>query len=237
MNCLESQEILQRRLDGEPIAANAGFERHLTECAVCRERHAAARALLEALKAAPEPIPSPLLAPRVLAVVQRDRVRRRDRLRRSLYMTAGLAAAILVMLIVAYFNNRFGWLDNKAGPGPIADHSVPKPEAPPAPPPPDPEKKSEPKPKESPTLAALTGRIADKTLDQAKLMLAAANPVEGMPMGDLPPVAGLEPLDPAAQPLRQAGQDATESLSAVGRSARRALDYFSRELPMIEPHP
>ena len=84
------------------------------------------------------------------------------------------------------------------------------------------------------SLAALTGRLADKTLDQAKVLWTVANPVEGMPMGDLPNV---KELDPAAEPLRQARQEVSESVEAVSHSARRAFDYFARELPMLDMPP
>ena len=227
MNCLECQDLLQQRLDGLPIAADPALDRHLSECAACRERHAAARAMLEALRAAPRPVPPVGFTSRVLAAAVRDRLRRRVRLRRSLIVTAALAASILIMLVLAYYKSAPDG-DAKVQPGPIAQD-------PPKPAPPAPEKPHDPAKQEAPpTLAALTGKLADRTLDQAKALLAAANPVEGLPVGEMPNVPTLEPLDPAAQPLRQGAQEAGESFQAVTRSARRALDYFSRELPMFE---
>ena len=102
MNCPECQDILQRRLDGATIAPDAALEQHLAQCTVCRERHAAARLLLTALKGAPGPVSSADLGARTLALVLRDRERRRLRLRRSVYVTAALAASILLMLVFAY---------------------------------------------------------------------------------------------------------------------------------------
>jgi len=191
MNCLESLEILQRRLDGAPAAPDAALEQHLAQCPVCRERHAAARGLLEALKAAPRPEPTSARTSRLLAAVLRDRQRRRIRLRRSLYVTAALAASVLIMLGIAYFN-RPPQGDGKVEPGPLVEHKKDLP-APPAP-----EKKKEIEKHGPPaSLAALTGKLADKTLDQA------------------------------AEPLRQGAHDAGESVQAVTRSARRAFDYFA----------
>ena len=41
MNCLECQDILQQKLDGAVIGADARLDEHLAQCTVCRERHAA----------------------------------------------------------------------------------------------------------------------------------------------------------------------------------------------------
>jgi hypothetical protein len=235
MNCPECEAALQRRLDGEPMPADAALDRHLTACPACRERHTAARRLLDALKASPAPAPPAGLAGRVVAAAVRDRQRRRRRLRRNLYVTAALAASILIMLLVGYFR------EPPAPPKDRANEVAPRvvQEGPPAKelPPPAPEvkpeeKKDVPKAKETgSSLAALTGRLADKTLSPAKALWAAANPAEGVPMGELPAVP---PLDPAAQPLRQTTQEVGEGLQVVTQSARRAFDYFARELPMLE---
>ena len=68
-----------------------------------------------------------------------------------------------------------------------------------------------------------------KTREHAQVLLAAANPLEQLPAGTLPD------LDPAAESLLQAGKDVTESVQTVTHSARRAFDYFAREIPMWEP--
>jgi anti-sigma factor RsiW len=226
MNCLESQELLQRRLDGAPPTPDRALEQHLAVCTACRERHAAARRLLEALKAIPQPIPPADLPSRIVATALRDRQRRRVRLRRSLYITAALAAAIVLMLLAGYLNRPASAA--KGDHAPVVRNTPLPDEGKKAPVLPAPAKKKD---EALPSLAALSERLADKTLDQAKVLWTAANPIEGMPMGELPAVAD---LDPAAQPLRQAKQEVNEGLQAVGRSARRAFDYFSRELPMLE---
>jgi hypothetical protein len=225
MNCLECQDILQRRLDGGPATPNPALGQHLAQCAPCRERHAAARRLLDGLRTFPSPTLPAGFAARVVDAVLRDRARRRARVRRSLYVTAALAASILFMLLIAYFRPPSA-SDGNADPGPMAD-VVPRHDI--APPPVADKKEDERKAPKGDTFAALSGRLADKTLDQAKAMWTIANPVDGLPVGDLPNVKELEPV---AEPLRQAQQDATESLGAVTHSARRAFDYFARELPM-----
>ncbi len=225
MNCPESQAVLQRRLDGALVAPDAALEQHLAVCAVCRERHAAARQLLDVLRAQPQPVPPTGLPARVVAAALRDRQRRRLRLRRSLTVTAGLAAAIVLMLLAGYLN-RPAPDDGKIDHGPIVQKPQPDEKQPPVRP--QSEKQQDAAP---PSLVAISERLADQTLDQAKVLWTATNPVEGMPMGELPAVPD---LDPAAPPLRQAKQEVSEGLQAVGRSAQRAFAYFSHDLPMLE---
>ena len=226
MNCPESQAILQRRLDGAAVVPDADLDQHLAACAVCRERHAAARRLLDALKTQPQPSVPAGLPSRVVAAALRERQRRRLRLRRSLTVTAGLAAAIVMMLLAGYLN-RPNPEEGKIDHGPIVRQ--PQPQQKQEPVTPQQEKLQAAPP---PSLLALSERLADKTLDQAKVLWTAANPVEGMPMGELPAVPD---LDPAGEPLRQAKQEVSEGLQAVGRSAQRAFTYFSHELPMELP--
>jgi hypothetical protein len=230
MNCLECQDMLQRRLDGGPSEPDAMLDQHLAQCALCRARHAAARRLLDGLKHTPQPEAPGGLATRVVARVLRERERRRLRLRRSLYVTAALAASILIMLLIAYSQRPTG--DGKPEHGPMVENTPKKDGVPPAPVPPAvPKKDREPRDDKAHSFAALTGRLADKTLDQAKVLWTVANPVDGVQVGELPNV---KELDPAAQSLRQAKQEMSESLDAVGHSARRAIDYFARELPMLD---
>src|SRR5947209_3499520 len=208
MNCPESQAILQRRLDGIAPAPDGALDQHLAVCAVCRERHAAGRQLLEALRGQPQPVAPVGLPERIVAAALRDRQRRRLRLRRSLAVTAGLAAAIVLMLLAGYLNGP-NPEDGKTDQGPVVHH--PQGDDRREPGKAQPEKLQDPAPR--PSLIALSERLADKTLDQAKVLWTAANPVEGMPMGDLPAVPD---LDPAGQPLRQAKQEVSEGLQAVG---------------------
>ena len=83
MNCLECQELLQRRLDGEPLADSAALEQHLRVCPTCREQHQSAQLMLDGLRAVPPPPTPAYLGPRIVAAVVRDqrvqsRFRRRD---------------------------------------------------------------------------------------------------------------------------------------------------------------
>jgi Putative zinc-finger len=222
MNCPESLDLLQQRLDGTaPGGAspdpNAALEHHLSQCTDCRQRHVAARRLLDGLRISARPLPSEDLTVRIVTAALRDRQRRRTRVRRSLAVTAGLAAAILLMLLAGYLH--------RPAPGdpsavtPIAKSPEPRPELMPD--------AIKPKQEPPPSLAALSGKLADKTLDQALVLWTAANPVEGMPVADLPNVSDAG----AAEPLRQAQQEVSEGLQAVSRSARRAIDYFS---PMLD---
>jgi hypothetical protein len=54
-------------------------------------------------------------------------------------------------------------------------------------------------------------------------------------MATLPGMGELQqPLDPAAQSLRQAGHGVSAGLQTVALSARRAVSYFASELPALE---
>src|SRR5437660_1054626 len=102
MNCLECQELLQKRLDGVPITAEV-LEQHLDQCATCREQHAAAARLLEGMQQLPKPKLPANFAQDLAARIVRDRQQRRDRMRRRIYVTMALAASVLLMLFAAYW--------------------------------------------------------------------------------------------------------------------------------------
>ena len=242
MNCPECQDALQRQLDGAPGIPDEALDRHVAQCATCRERFAAAAQLLAGLRSRPRPAPSPGLTPRIVAAALRDRQRRRTRVRRGLYLTFALAASILLMFLASAFFDG-GKPRNPDQREPIAQDDAAGKEAPvPRVKPDDAGPQAAPNKRDRSddgrnNLAALTGRLADKTIDQAKVLWTTANPVERMPIADMPKVPELDPLDPAAQPLRQATEEANASLHAVGQSARRAFDYFTRELPVLDmPH-
>ena len=55
MNCLECQNLLQQRLDGDRIAESDALEQHLNQCAGCRDQHTASLRLLDGLKELPRP--------------------------------------------------------------------------------------------------------------------------------------------------------------------------------------
>ncbi len=218
MNCLECLDLLQRQLDGE-TAAPAALHAHLSACLECRERFAAAELLRAGLKPSPRPQLAVNFAQRMASRVLRDRVQRQQRLRRRLFVTAALAASVLVLFLFSTWSS-----PRPDGPGPVAplakqdDARKPAPEVP--------------LPKQDDTrqaFASYSERIMGKTREHAQVLLAAANPLEQLPAGTLPD------LDPAAESLLQAGKDVTESVQTVTHSARRAFDYFAREIPMWEP--
>ena len=79
MNCLESQELLQRRLDGEAAHASADLSQHLAECDTCRGLFAAAQSFQDGLRATPAPVVPPLFVARTTARVLAARKWRRVR--------------------------------------------------------------------------------------------------------------------------------------------------------------
>jgi hypothetical protein len=214
MNCLECRDLLQKRLDGAPVAADA-LDAHLLQCAACREQHAGATRLLEALKKTPEPRLPVNFAQTMAAQVMDDRRHRQQRMRRRVYVTMALAASVVIVLMFAY-----AWLPrpDRVEPKPPIVRVDPKKETP------NPEVKETKQPEPRHALTALTGRVADTTRDHAKVVLAAAN-LEGM---DKLPAVEL-PMNPG---MREAGQEVTDGVRTVTRSARKAFDFFARELPM-----
>lgn len=225
MNCLECQELLQKRLDGEPIAASETLDRHLSECAACRELHGGAICLLEGLKRMPQPKPAPGFAHDLAAQVIRDRRHRREKMRRRVFLTVALAASVMVILLLAY-----QWMP-RTGPQQKQDIAKEQPKKQ-LPPKIAPEAKHVAKhvAKHEPrnALTAMTERWADTTRDHAQVVLVGTNldAVE-----KLPAVNELPMIDPS---VREAGQEVSDGVRTVTRNARKAFDFFARELPMPE---
>lgn len=223
MNCLECQAWLQRRLDGERLAATEALEQHWSACKVCREQHAAALRLLEGLQRLPRAKPSPGFAQALAATIVQDRKRRQQKLRRGVFLTMALAASVMLLLVASYY-----WIPrpDQGGlvPNPPIAKNDPPPKVDPAPPK-TPEEPRKPEPRNA--FASLTERWVDTTRDHAKVVLVAANldGVDKLPMDNLPT------LDPG---VREAGQEVSEGVRAVTRNTRRAFDFFARELPMPE---
>src|SRR5262245_46700391 len=94
MNCSESQQLLQDRLDGLPTSSS-GLTDHLAVCADCRSLHASAGRLLDGLRQLKAPGPRTDLAEIIVAEVLADRA---DRLtfRRRLVAVSAVAAALLL---------------------------------------------------------------------------------------------------------------------------------------------
>jgi hypothetical protein len=225
MNCHECEVLLQLRLDGTPTSS-AALESHLKECATCRENHAAAMRLLEGLKQQPKPKIDPGFARRMTEEVLLDRKTRADKMRRRVWLTAALAAAVLFLVALAFYlfprtpSNDPPAKDQIVKDGP--KKVEPKIE--------HPKKKFEPEnrhaKKEVRPFVDLPERMAEATRDHAKVVMVAAN-LDGM--DKLPPMD--LPNDPG---VREAGQEVSDGVRAVTRSARRAFDFFVRELPMPE---
>ncbi|MBI2805196.1 MAG: hypothetical protein HYX68_09490 [Planctomycetes bacterium] len=218
MNCLDCQDLLQKRLDGDPLGNGEALEQHLNQCAPCRETHAAAALLLETLpRIAPPGAPADF-ARTVTAEVLRDRRVRLAKMRRRVWVTAALAASVLMMLFAAYW-----WLPRTAPEEPQQPFVKLPPKI-------DPPKKILVPPPKMPEprngFASLTERMADTTRDHAKVVLVAAS-LDGVEK--LPAVNDLPMLDGG---VREAGQEVSDGVRAVARNARKALDFFAREMPM-----
>lgn len=222
MNCLECQDLLQKRLDGERIAGSAALDRHLGECAACRELHAGAVCLLDGLKQLPPIKPTPGFAQALAGAVIRDRRQRRDKMRRRVLLTAALAASVLLVLLLAYQWAPRPESGQKKGNPEIAKKDQPKD----APPKDTPVVKLVEKPGPRTALTALTERWADTTRDHAQVVLVGTNldAVEKLPVNEMP-------IDPS---VREAGQEVSDGVRTVTRNARKAFDFFARELPMPE---
>ena len=212
MNCLECRDWLQRRLDGEALPALPALDLHLASCPACRQQHQAAQNLLEGLRGLDKPQVNVDLGPRILARVLADKHARREKFRRRVWTTAALAACLMLMALAGYL-----WFPNRT-----KDQVALKPQ--------------EKEPPVGPSLGesveqarlaftSLTGRLTDKSKEQAVLWLSAAK---------LPNPMGLpeQPLD--ARAFSQTGQGVSEGIQTVAQSARRAVDYFFRELPPLE---
>jgi hypothetical protein len=85
-------------------------------------------------------------------------------------------------------------------------------------------------------VASLTERLADESKEQARWLWSTARPLDISPMVSLPSVEELEqPFDPAAKSLRHTGAAVSEGIQTVAQSAGKAIAYFVRELPPMEP--
>jgi predicted anti-sigma-YlaC factor YlaD len=219
MNCLECQELLQKRLDGDRSAGPEALDRHLSECAVCRELHAGAACLLEGLKRMPQPKLAPGFAQTLAAQVIRDRRQRREKMRRRVFLTVALAASVLLTLLLAY-----QWMPRTV---PQQKQDIAKEQREKQlPPKVEPEVKHAGKHEPRTTLTALTERWADTTRDHAQVVLVGTN-LDGV--DKLPAVNELPMIDPS---VREAGQEVSDGVRTVTRNARKAFDFFARELPM-----
>lgn len=216
MNCRECRERLQQSLDDRQLAPSLEMGEHLRECQACRGDIAAARVLLGGLSELAKPQTSRLLTASIAASIIADRQARRRRSTYRWYATATLAACLLLLL-------GMGTL------GPLWKTSI-TPVA----------KKRE---KQSDialvqraedaqkAVASLTRSVTENTKSRLNVFL----PDRGALDVSLPALPGLdEPLDPAAQSLKQAGLSVAHSLEPIAHTTARAFDFFAREMPVLD---
>jgi anti-sigma factor RsiW len=236
MNCSESHDLLQQRLDGEALADRAALERHLAQCPDCRTLHAAAGRLEEGLRHISPPVPPPGLG---TAIVARALADRRARRRRRVLGGMALAASLLLAVWVGYgasgpegrFKERFdrmlvavGW--KKAEP--TNDWKPPEP----LPTPPLVVASSGQSLRASmadvgTAMVALTRRTADETVEQTRILTEVLPAPMGVVFDAVPPM----PEQPLVTAWQETSQRVASGFEPVATSARRALSMLLRERP------
>ena len=221
MSCAACQDWLQEYLDGA-AARDSAVEAHLRDCPDCAALFGSACRLRVALPALAAPRPRAGLSDKIVADYLGGLRRRRQR-RGAALAAAALAAAVLVALGVRRLTP------------PTPDSDVPPPvaryETPPAPVsnrdrPVGPVPLREAVAEAGSAVAALTSRTADEAVVGTRRLLPAVVPPS---LDDL----SLTP-EPAARPLREAGEGVTAGLEPVTTSARRAVGLFLRDLPPVD---
>jgi hypothetical protein len=212
MNCRAFHELLQRRLDGTPVADSA-YETHRRGCAECAGLHAAALKLLEGLRLVTPPAPPAGLEDRLTAAL----LRRQRRFFRGRRVAIPLAIAACLLIAIGA---RLFWGKTSLAPGPTTGDGIVKKDTPPV---------SEPRgllesvTEAGEAVVALTGRAADDAVDSTRWLLPRVKP----PVVAPPPTPAL----PVGS-LEAAGAGVRDGLAPVAHSARRAVDRFFRELPV-----
>jgi hypothetical protein len=80
-------------------------------------------------------------------------------------------------------------------------------------------------------VASLTRSVAENAKSRFNVFLPDAGSLEM----SLPALTGFdEPLDPAAQSLKQAGLSVAHSFEPIAHTTARAFDFFAREMPVLE---
>lgn len=242
MNCSESQDNLQQRLDGEPIPDRAALSQHLAECADCRLLHAAAGQLEVGLRKMAAPLPPPNLRNNIVAAALKERSARR---RRRLVIGMALAASVLLAVGLAlplpglapneeglsgrlaqmrkYFVNLIWpqpdvvWievtnLDLGASTSPVPEEKAPS--------------LRDSMAEAGTAMVSLTKRTADQTVEQTRILTE----VLPMPMNVFEAVPPM-PDQPIASALEHTGQRVATGFEPVTNSARRALSMLLRENP------
>lgn len=213
MNCTESLELLQTRLDGMPIRDRAPLDAHLIECAECRSLHAAAGRLTEGLGLLPRiKPPVHLRSVIVQKVLRKDPVlpTRQPWLRREALYVAAMAASLMFALFLGY-----GW-SGRSGKGDSKVVVVRQ----------EPASLTQSVSEASTAMVSLGRRTAAETVGQTKMLVPEPIPT--------PPQADSDPVEVALAPpmisLREAQESMTVGLNPVTTSARRAFNLFVRDM-------
>lgn len=243
MNCTESQDILQRRLDCQEITDHAALSQHLAECADCRLLHAAAGQLEVGLRKMP-PLMLPLnLRTNIVAAAVKERAaRRRQRIVLGMALAATILLAVWVEVLASESSdgvarNPFRKMrDFVAGlfskepatervlrfnatyPGGIANPSSLFEEKTPS--------LRDSMAEAGTAMVSLTRRTADETVEQTRILTE----VLPMPMNVFEAVPPM-PEQPIASALQETSQRVATGFEPVTNSARRALSMLLRESP------
>ncbi|MGF1579340.1 MAG: zf-HC2 domain-containing protein [Gemmataceae bacterium] len=261
MNCRETENALQKYLDGRTSSVSATIREHMTDCPDCRELYQAAQELTSALEALPRPQVGSLLTQQIVASVQKDqaRIQRTNlRFRQSL---GGLAfAAAILLSVLSYLVIPQFW---EATPSkqPIAKEkavandgpqSIPAQVGEAAPRKPevlrphkDPNQDLSPEEElrvkfveAGSAVVKLQDKLAKQTQEQAKLLWKVAQ-ADNFPKLTL--VVKVDPapnaINPASKSLQQAGAGVTTGFRTVTDSAQRAVSYFARTIPPVARQP
>jgi hypothetical protein len=240
MSCHEFENWMQAQLDGVNAGTGDGQVRsplpivaeppelsaHLADCGPCRELYRAARLMQGGLKAQLPATVSFGLSERIVARVLAERRARRV----WRYRLIGAAAVAAAALLFAPVLGRYFLPPDPVLPGSGEQQTNTD----------DPKKKelAQPGPSLNSSVAEagqavveLTGRLADETQKQARLLLSAA-PRELPPMD---PTNGMgEPnasFAPARQSLENVGRSVGVGVQSVANTTQQAINYFGRELP------
>ena len=214
MTCLDWQLWLQQRLDGEEPPASTDLEAHLAVCSHCRALSAALGKLEMGLRRLAVPSPAADLSPRIVARILAER---RSAQRRRPVLAFALAAGVVLAILAGSH-----WLQS---PSDFA-RTVPPPSVTPSPPI---ASLQDHMVEATSAMANLTRRTADETVAQGRLLWPS------VPLPALDQAVRIQPFDPPAQSLREAGQSVSNSLEPVTTSAQRAFSLFLRDLPPVAP--
>jgi hypothetical protein len=229
MNCPESHDLLQNRLDGHSPADRAALESHLAGCAECRERHAATLRLTEGLARLTVPVPPAGLRERIVAGILAEH-RATVRFRR-VWTAAAIAAGLLLAALWGFQAHHAGLF----GPGKQKGPEIARDKEKDGKPPVVVHRPTDPSLRQTfeeagVTALALTRRTAGETVAKVRRWFPeAAIEMPATPFTGTPALAPV--LDPPAQSVRQAGETVTSSLKPVTSSFRRAVDVFLEQIP------